>query len=387
MDFNFEQSSFYTINRAALSLTGFWPFQNIRTYLIRRTILQIIWIYSICVQIAQLVEDKFNLNKIMEALPFISTLIVLVLFSGSFNRKTHAELWKLLKEDWMQERNEEENELKSLYAKWSHGFTKLVIYLTGFGAVIFMIFATFYSQILDFLKPLNESRPRIFPFEGKHFFNRDEHFYLVMGHIALVLITGFAFGVAQMTVFSMHLIHVSGMFSILGYRLDQAIEYKNYSKSSGELLEITRTFYLCVQRHQIALRYAALINNYYGFAFLVLLITTVLLITPNLYRLNNYSTANYRDIAIFIILLFFIFISTLLGQKLIDISGQINEKVYLIPWYSYPQHLQKLIPFVLNRTLNPCTISAYSFSDLSFDTFRMTLQTAFSYFMMLKQML
>ncbi|EFN89949.1 Putative odorant receptor 85d [Harpegnathos saltator] len=73
------------------------------------------------------------------------------------------------------------------------------------------------------------------------------------------------------------------------------------------------------------------------------------------------------------------------GQKLMDHSLQTREKIYNSPWYEVPVKTQKMLLFMMRRSIQPSFMSAgiYIFS---MENFSKILQTSMSYFTVLASM-
>ncbi|XP_066592421.1 uncharacterized protein [Prorops nasuta] len=254
MDFNnFEQKSYYNINRLQLKIIGSWPFDDTKISFIRRSFIQLILVSSLSVQVSKLIEDR-DMDKLLENIPLITATLVLMVISMLLSKEKNAEMWTLIKEDWQQEINEEEKKLKEYYARLGYYITNIITSIFVTALVSFALVTTFYSKIFDVLIPLNESRQRIIPFEGKYFFNRDDYFYFVMFHIAVILLSGLLFLLTHLNLFFVNMLHVAGMFTVLGHRLDHGLPFDNSVKDPEKIKQLTHYMVLCIKRHQIALR-------------------------------------------------------------------------------------------------------------------------------------
>jgi len=74
----------------------------------------------------------------------------------------------------------------------------------------------FIPEILDFISPMNESRPRKRPFNAEFFIDEERYFYLIRSHICLVLLIIPIVYVASSTLFLALTQHVCGMCEFLG---------------------------------------------------------------------------------------------------------------------------------------------------------------------------
>lgn len=75
----------------------------------------------------------------------------------------------------------------------------------------------YIPDVLDIVKPLNESRPRILLHQAKYFANQEKYFYIAIMHeIIAILISGIT-GVAAETFLLVNSLHAFGMFKIARY--------------------------------------------------------------------------------------------------------------------------------------------------------------------------
>ncbi|XP_025161838.1 odorant receptor 22c-like [Harpegnathos saltator] len=71
------------------------------------------------------------------------------------------------------------------------------------------------------------------------------------------------------------------------------------------------------------------------------------------------------------------------GQRLIDHSLQIRDKIYNCSWYEIPVKSRKLMLHVITKSLQSNTLSASRIFIFSLQGFTTVLQTSMSYFTVL----
>ncbi|XP_018368937.1 PREDICTED: putative odorant receptor 85d [Trachymyrmex cornetzi] len=71
------------------------------------------------------------------------------------------------------------------------------------------------------------------------------------------------------------------------------------------------------------------------------------------------------------------------GQRLIDHSLQLNDKIYNSSWYEIPAESRKLLLFVMRRNTQPCFLSAGKIYVFSLKSFSTVMQSSVSYFTVL----
>ncbi|KAL6431184.1 hypothetical protein ACFW04_007116 [Cataglyphis niger] len=81
--------------------------------------------------------------------------------------------------------------------------------------------------------------------------------------------------------------------------------------------------------------------------------------------------------------LFHLFCFSFQGQKLINHSLEIRDKIYNGAWYKMSAREQKLLLLVMRESIEASTVTACKIYIFSLQNFTMVLQSAMSYFMML----
>ncbi|KAL6448879.1 hypothetical protein ACFW04_000551 [Cataglyphis niger] len=81
--------------------------------------------------------------------------------------------------------------------------------------------------------------------------------------------------------------------------------------------------------------------------------------------------------------LVYIFCGNYAGQVFIDHSIEIHENVYDTQWYRVPLREQKLMLFILHRSMQSCKLITGGTFVLSLEGFTTLLATSISYFTVL----
>lgn len=74
------------------------------------------------------------------------------------------------------------------------------------------------------------------------------------------------------------------------------------------------------------------------------------------------------------------------GQKLIDHSLQTRDTIYNCPWYKMPIKYQRMLLFVMRKSLQPIFLSAGKMYIFSLENFTTIVQTSMSYFTVLSSL-
>ncbi|XP_066592050.1 uncharacterized protein, partial [Prorops nasuta] len=177
---DFPQRSYYQLNHFLLTLSGIAPYQSkISSYIIR-----VIYV-SLCIfggfsQALKLIQEKFEKSLFYTMFPilvyttiFVSTYFII---SNGFNKHTKV-LWRMIIDDWLSQRLVEENKIKKRYAYHAWFFTTFLAVGFVLGLTSFFVVLVFFSEILDILMPLNETRPHLYMFPCETYNDEQKYFY------------------------------------------------------------------------------------------------------------------------------------------------------------------------------------------------------------------
>ena len=89
----------------------------------------------------------------------------------------------------------------------------MCVYFGCFGFTLIQ----YIPDVLDIVKPLNESRPRILLHQAKYFANQEKYFYIVIMHEIIAILISGTTGVAAETFLLVNSLHAFGMFKIARY--------------------------------------------------------------------------------------------------------------------------------------------------------------------------
>ncbi|KAG5346607.1 OR9A protein, partial [Acromyrmex charruanus] len=122
-------------------------------------------------------------------------------------------------------------------------------------------------------------------------------------------------------------------------------------------------------------RFAKLLENtfYIAFGIQIMIVTIAMSISLLQIVMQIEIAETMRYTAYVISQLVHLFCYSLQGQKLIDHSLQMRNKIYNCSWYNIPAKSQRLLLYVMQRSMQPNFLSAgkiYVFSLKSFTTLK-----------------
>ncbi|XP_043479751.1 odorant receptor 13a-like, partial [Leptopilina heterotoma] len=292
-----------------------------------------------------------------------------------------------IRNDWRTWEDEAEQEI--LYAYGENNMIFMMLF-AGHVLAILVVFVgvPFSPIILDFLVPLNESRPKQFVYPVTFWFDTEKyfHFTLIHGCITGTIIVIFLESSEAMYAVFTH--HACALFAIISYRFKNAlnfIENKKFRDEKEAEIELYEIMSLTVKLHSSYIDFANALEDFFS---------PIMFISVGFYTLSASSigfqalislgqldkTIRFSFSAIGI--MFHLFILTLPGQKLLDCSYDVVQNAYDSSWYQMPIRVKKLLLMITMRGHVPCKVTAGKIYVVNMITFSALLRTAVSYLTM-----
>ncbi|OXU19403.1 hypothetical protein TSAR_008624 [Trichomalopsis sarcophagae] len=239
-------------------------------------------------------------------------------------------------------------------------------------------------MVLNFLKPLNESRPKIFILGGEFFTDRLEHYgkiYLfdcVCCSITAIIIC------AVDSMYAVCIEHCLGLFAIIKFRLQMSTKFINNKSIESKQKHEDISYELIVQTIQLHKKIIMLhiIASSYSSSFLILMGLNMIILSFEsvliLIKLNNIIEVVRFGFILLGIVIHLFYISWP-GQKLIDFSVGLFQDAYVNEWYESSIKAQKLLGFMTLRCIRPCQITAGGIYVINFSNFASIVKTSLSY--------
>nr|XP_012230587.1 PREDICTED: odorant receptor 22c-like [Linepithema humile] len=341
---------YYDIIYKVASLTGMWPFLKSRIKIFRVTLLTLITLTVLVPQIAyQLRCHKSDISCICESMTsyLLSVVILVKIYTFQLNIRAIRSFTQRLFLDWEELKNPEEYEIMKSYATNSRRFSLIYSVYCLSASPIFMSMSL-VPFVLDITSPLNESRPTLPPYPGYYFVNIREYFFQILWHAIIaweILIAGI---VAHDCMFVMYVEHICSKFAVVGF---------------AQLLENIFTIPFAIQ----------MLIATIGISITLLQVT----------QQNSDVVKSIRYVLYIVGQLIHLFFLSFEGQKLIDHSMQMRDRIYNSCWYEASMRSQKLLVLIMLKSLQPTFLSAGTIYIFSLESFTMVLQTSMSYFTVL----
>ncbi|XP_051168369.1 odorant receptor 49b-like [Leptopilina boulardi] len=376
----FDNRYFY-INKFLMCCIGQWPFYSaIRNLFIQCFIFLNLIIFFI-ITIGGAIKEHDSTEKVMEGLPIIFTgfnsLVYFIVCS--FKRNMLSRLFNDFKynvEFW----SSKEEQL--IIFNHANNGRILTICLIGSLFVTGILFfgTSLTSQILDIILPLNESRPKKFPFQVYYYVDcPEDYFYFIVIHFSFLGLIVVFIVLSAETVFAVFTEHACSLFKIVSLQL------KKINSVNSEI-ENMKALIFCIEHHNRAFEFCRSIESLYSPYFLFMLVAYSAFISVSLIEVvlnfNSFEIA-LRCGANLIVGLFFIFLKSFLVQRFMDYGTGLADTIYESDWYEMSVKMRKILLFIMIRSRTPCKVTAGKLKDLSLTNVCSLLQASFSSFTLL----
>ncbi|XP_072762432.1 odorant receptor 13a-like [Anoplolepis gracilipes] len=384
--------NYYDVSKRLLCIVGQWPYQKPQMKLSLSALTLIVLAYCLFTQIAQIFVCK-NTQCIFGTIPplFLAWACLAKVLAYRFNSQKIKVLTDHLFVDWDTLENQEELEIMKKYAENGRWYS-LIYSSYCYTTTLSFVMTSLVPRIMDVMFPLNTSRPILLAYPAYYFINEEEYFYCIFFHMLITAIIGVTGLIAHDCMFFMYIEHVCGLFAIVGFKFKH-INKCDITKSS--LIDCPDNLYqrritFSIHTHRKALQFAKLIESVFSLSFAVQLMLSTVCISVSLLQvqtqLNNDLMEAMRYSLYIAAQLFHLFCFSFQGQKLIDHSLTICDKIYNSAWYEIPVKKQKLLLFIMKKSIEASTFTACKIYVYSLENFTMVLQTAMSYFTVLASM-
>ncbi|XP_066581934.1 odorant receptor Or2-like [Prorops nasuta] len=376
---DFFDSSYYKVQKALLTLSGAWPYQdnNCKSFFSR------------------LINIQNNLNSFdafMECLPLFTGSII-CFCKGCFLYFNDIKiLLEDLKEDWKYcEYSEAELAIIKEYAELSKLIT--IIHASSMQLMV----ASYYisscvSPVLDLVLPLNESRPRTAIFPGDLYVHTEGHFFLILTIEYCGMVTTGYYASTFDSLYITLMLHTCAMFDVLSQKLEAIkindFDNKRYKLPQGNTALVSKDEMIhlhlteCVKLHLRCIKYAERLNSKFSVSFIPDLFLGVLLASASAYKfvtsINDLDQLLQHGM-IYLTQTLRIFAAGFIGQLLSDHSNYVNYAACNNRWYELPEKSKKLLLILMMRSFKPSQFFVAKLFRLNIDLFSKVTRTCLSY--------
>ncbi|XP_032675076.1 uncharacterized protein LOC116845932 [Odontomachus brunneus] len=365
---------YYKFNRILLSVTGLWPYDNIKVRQLRFILLLLILLSLMSAQLLKLFVSKYQPDIVLKVLCFNIVIVIMTLKYITFYAiADKVKIFrKYLLDNWSNLTDNQEIQIIYKQAKIAKTYT---IFITTFVYFIICscIIVQYLPNLFDIIRPLNVSRSRQEIILVEYFIDQQKYFHIITMNINIALFTVGTTGLATETFLLANALCACGMFQIASYRMKNIL--------NGNELQICATkkytafrdrIIAAVDIHKRAIQYCELLNKNFGFIYLFSFLGVVISTSINLfYVLRIIPTKNILDIVLHILLIILhlmaLIIANYAGQQCINCDSHVYRTICNTRWYNAPLKTQKLILFLIQKTTKCYKINAGGMFSPSFE--------------------
>ncbi|KAF7418411.1 hypothetical protein HZH68_001064 [Vespula germanica] len=386
---NFLETHCFSPHRICLSLTGLWPYTKTKWKLIGTLLINFILInipISLILNVICISVEHYNIKLISAILWYFLIYLYYALsyYNNFFKLSKIRKLLTRINRDWCERGGTKEFKIMKQYAEESRTYMILMI-IINYASLSANVFIPATPFILDIFYPLNETRPRLFPFPVKFLIDTQKYYYflLIVTYISVSLLL--LAGISHYAFCLSFVQHACGMYMVVGNMLENLFDNKKFDNSKLED-ESYPKIVQSIKYHKEALKFSADLNSLYETTYFFMLILGPFLMGCGFIQILQDDAFTIENLAGSIVItiniicnLIVIYWNCYLGQKIIDHSVLLVDKAYSTPWYMLSVRSQILFKFIIMRSMRTSYLSLGKFSILSVKFFASLIQTALSY--------
>nr|WVD93615.1 odorant receptor 2 [Graphosoma rubrolineatum] len=364
-------------------------------------------VMNICLVLTAIELYNINLVPFFHGMhiTFMGFLSNASLWHSWLKRSTVSRLHRLILQDFFDYNEELEDKKKKLWDEMMKEKKWHIFYIITIGVAVSIVlilipnvnhqFGTFQYNSTVHNVNFDLPVPLGYPFLG------NEPLKLLTGSL-LSFLSGFSFTLTNCAKSLMIIncnLHLQMQLKFLLYQIEN-IEYRAgrlhmqlygvQPKNTGLKLydaEFMKCYDIClrrsVQHHQIIVRAAEEFNEVFSFFVFFFYLTGAADIAMVL--LSTSATEEFPGNTIGAVVMCavevgFVFLFAHMGQRITDLSVELREVIYNMPWYRCDQGIKRTMRILQIATLKPLSFSYYDLLHINYDSFATVINSAYSYY-------
>ncbi|XP_011686085.1 PREDICTED: odorant receptor 13a-like [Wasmannia auropunctata] len=227
------------------------------------------------------------------------------------------------------------------------------------------------------------------PYPSYYFVDENQYFSYIFLHMftaCTICMTGL---IAHDSMFFVYVEHICGLFAVVGFRFERVsrkctVMEKSMIDNSDAVYH--KNIVISIYAHHKVLQFAQFLESTFTISFAVQLLMITIGLSISLVQLSiqlhNFAEA-MRYIIFIVGQLFHLFCFSFQGQRVIDYSVETRDKIYHSSWYTIPLKEQRLLMFVMRKSIEASVLTAGNIYVFSLENFTMIVQSSMSYFTLL----
>ncbi|XP_031789457.1 odorant receptor 49b isoform X2 [Nasonia vitripennis] len=362
------------INKTLQIHSGLWPYRPIKEKLIRRTIVFIMMAIFIFPHINGMRTwcgknmDLVLCGENFEGVLYLG-VVTLKYYVTILSEPRIMQIHKQIAKNWSTLTDSEEQSILIKHSK--QGKIVTILYLGFAFSQVSMV-----PVILDYIWPLNESRPKILIVHAEYIIDPLQYYFELYGAYCILTFVNLTVLISIDTAFSSIVYQNLGVFSIVKNRLNAVTKRPNEKKDNAYELIVG-----AIRLHNSALQFNDLIEMSYRKTFLIILGYTILFLSVGgviLIEQTNimqFIRLAMIEVGVMIHLLYLSYP----GQKVLDYSSSICQESYTNEWYLISKKSKILLKFMMLRCIKPSVLTAGGLYIMNYENYGIIIKTAMSY--------
>ncbi|XP_076383539.1 uncharacterized protein LOC143260811 isoform X2 [Megalopta genalis] len=362
---------------SVLCFAGLWPYADSKLEKIRRIGFCLLILCCIGTQIRSLKSVELSLYNILLLLSYTCPMLLYFLRYVGFllNLQPIKDTFRTIENDWITIKDPVEVCLIMKHVAQGRRVVLAFVVLSS----ILAVFISVIILVPTVLRLKYQLRYlRMFGF----FYDKGSHETdLVSVQLVVVSAMGMMSIAATESTLTVLISYMCGMLDIISYRMETAIQNAIQS-GSREPLNVQPA----IELHQRSLQMTVSLTDDMMISYLVAIVAVIISFAVNLYRFllatNNMDDFENLFFSGNILLLHFVimFLNNYSGQRLINTGVHIFDKICNSLWYALPVKSQKLLLFILMRSIKEVRCDLAGLYTPSYEGFSMMMSSSFSYF-------
>ncbi|XP_076383540.1 uncharacterized protein LOC117230086 [Megalopta genalis] len=362
---------------SVLCFAGLWPYADSKLEKIRRIGFCLLILCCIGTQISTLNSVELSLYNILLLLSYTCPMILYFVRYVGFLSIFPAikDTFRTIENDWITIKDPVEVSLIMKHVAQAQRVIQAFVVLSS-------ILAVFISVIILAPTVLRlKYQLRYLRMFGFFYDKRSHETDLVSVQLVVVSAMGLISIAGTESTLTVLISYLCGLFEISSYRMETAIQNAIQS-GSREPLNVQPA----IELHQRSLQMTVSLTDDMMISYLVAIVAVIISFAVNLYRFllatNNMDDYENLFFSGNILLLHFVimFLNNYSGQRLINSSVHIFDKICNSLWYVLPVKSQKLLLFILVRGIKEVRCDLAGLYTPSYQGFSMMMSSSFSYF-------
>ncbi|XP_025160057.1 uncharacterized protein LOC105189208 isoform X2 [Harpegnathos saltator] len=411
------EDCYYKFNRILLKSLGLWPYQDSKWACVQATFMTIMYLSAIFVQLAVFITHECTMDVLIKVFSFVFPTIFMFYTYYLYYLKsdTIKEIMENMYQDWKFFKNKAELDILNDYANLAKQFTEIFLFCLCVGIITTMM-CHIIPITLDIVSPVNVSRAEDLHVAVEYFVDQSKYCYVLILHLTVFVCLGLTTVISVGITLYGYALHACALFKVANYRMEITMDKDILRIPNPQRQHVIRDRLICaVITHRRAFLFCDLLMQNLQRSFLFITIIGVVSLSINLFRvsksifctiyfsrstkylLNVHLTLQFLkaitafeeviEIIIPSILIFFHFVYMFLGnhvgQQITNTNAEIFNIICSLPWYTASLNVQKLLPFLLQKSSKHFCISLGGIFNASYEGFTMLSKLSISYFTVL----